>query len=229
MNKLQHNRLLMYQAVKSVITRYQSDWKSLKSFAAIVVLFQELNSKIIELIGKQEDNSKGVTIEKKVVEQKLIEQTLVLIKSITVYAVQQNQLQLKSKVSFTVSDLTRARNNDLLVISMTIHQEAMVIVDQLADYGISNDDLKGFEILINDFETMLSAPRDTISQGALATAQLKEVFKQTHDLLIHEMDPLMVHFKEKEFHKAYFNARNIVDYGKRKKKEVIETDNLLKD
>lgn len=219
----------MYQAVKSVITRYESDWKSLKSFAAIVVLFQELTGKIITLIGKQEDNSKGVTIEKQVVEENLIEQTLVLIKSITVYSVQQNQLQLKSKINFKVSDLNRARNNDLLVISMTIHQEALAIVDQLADYGISIDDLKAYELLINDFETMLSAPRDTISQGALATTQLKEVFKQTHDLLMIEMDPLMVHFKEKEFHQAYFNARNIVGYGKRKKKEEVGADNMLEE
>ncbi len=73
------------------------------------------------------------------------------------------------------------------------------------------DELKHY---INEYEAIVTAPRETTSDKSAATKKLAQLFNQLDSVLV-DMDGLMNQFEstEADFYNSYKTARKIVDLG----------------
>ena len=91
----------------------------------------------------------------------------------------------------------------------------------MSDYQVNNTIIDSLQFLLNQFDVLIQSPRQAIIVNSEATKRLKELFKHADKTLKHELDGLMLRYKESnpDFYDEYINARIIIDLGVKNKKK----------
>ena len=107
---------------------------------------------------------------------------------------------------------------------LNIHSLAVKHKDIFVDYGSAPEKVDELKKEIDDFITVISAPRSAIVTRSQATQRMKELFSEINQLLKNKTDKLMLLFEHShpEVYQNYKAARIIVDLHKGGKKEEVE-------
>ncbi|MBS3772385.1 MAG: hypothetical protein KGY69_19195 [Bacteroidales bacterium] len=221
MKNNQENKLSMYLGVQNKCNDNKDIWSNMPGFVDTFGRFENLVSKINKQQEIQKGKTTGVTKSKQREEDEMIQATVKTASAVHAFASIIGDDELMSKVNYSPSYLMRLRDTDLRAVCQTIHDAAQSVIDHLADYGKTPEDLDKLQQEIDDFSEMIAEPRSAIGTRATATRQLEELFSEADTLLRDQLDMLMVNYKSSHprFYNMYTSARMIVDMGKRSRSE----------
>ena len=217
----QENKLTMYLTVEKDCDANEDIWSNMPGFVDTFGRFKNLISEIKTQQEIQKGKTTGITKSKQREEDEMIQATILTASAVRAFASIIGDDKLMSKVNYSPTNLMRLRDTDLRAVCQTIHDAAKSFISQLADYGVTPEDLEKLQKEINDFSEMIAEPRSAIGTRATATTKLEELFKQADTLLRDQLDMLMVNYKSShpKFYNKYRSSRMIVDMGRRSKSE----------
>ncbi|MBK3519975.1 hypothetical protein JIV24_21730 [Carboxylicivirga sp. N1Y132] len=158
-------------------------------------------------------------------EAEMIQAIIQVAAAIYAYAHSNNMPDLVSKVSITPSYLRTLTDKELKTACMNIYELALTLVEELTDYGITNETLANAKSEIDEFSALIAAPRGEIVTRSQATAELRVLFAQADELLKNQLDKLMLmlEMSHPQVYKTYMAARIIIDLKASKAKQEEET------
>jgi len=211
----QSNQLDMYLVVNTFYTVNQA---TIDVVVALQAGFGNLNTNI-NLINKsaanQSTNPTGVTQNKTNLRTNLDTLTYAILQPATAWAIAANDPALEAEFKYAPSDIERIKDD---IICNFCQFRLNLISDNLAamaDFGITAPLLASWETAINDYNKVLSAPREAVIVRSSSTNTLKNLFTQTQALFRNTLDPLMVPFKtsDPDLYFEYQKARIVIDRG----------------
>ena len=213
----QENKLSMYFAVQGVCNENNTVWGGLPAYVSAFGDFEGVIQSIQGSRLVQEKDTKGVTQDKASAVEQVIEKALEVSTAVHAYATDTNNNELREKINYSPSDLKGARDTILIDKCQLIHDEANNVIGSLGDYGVLAADLTDLQSKIDAYEASVAKPREAITNRSTATTELENLLKEGDNILDNRLDKLMSNFKQSDpvFYSTYFNARLIVDLGRR--------------
>lgn len=157
----------------------------------------------------------GYTAAKAESRKKLETLTLKIVRATTSYATLSNNKILKEKVNYNKSDLERARDNELYTISTLIHDAALPVQAQLANFLVSASDINDLNTQRADFLSQLQVPKEKIGIRKTYTEQVKILMVEISSLVSEQLDIYMsnLEFDYALLYAQYKTARSIDQTG----------------
>jgi len=215
MNKRNENKNSMYLSVKKVLNDNSIIWAAIIGIASVVALFIALLGLIQATDNKGTKKTKGITTSKHNKKVELIDMLLAVTGAIQSFANDIGDADLFELVNFTESDFENMSDSILLNKAVMIIEVATLHAADIDPKGITAVKLVELQTVTTQYENLVPAPRNATSDKKSAKTFLKTLFKRVDDLLVHNLDKLMMQFKNShpEFFEAYFNNRKIIDLG----------------
>ena len=221
------NKMVMLKALLKLLKSNQSLWSDSPPLVNAVSQIENLVTAIEATRLITDQNYSGMVTKKTKLQNSLITRTFELTSMLFAMASSTKNDVLMEKVNFPVSELHRQRDGGLASTCRGIAILAHENMPELAGYPISETDLVSYEEQIELYETGLPNHRVSVSERKVANSKLKDLIKQTDDVLSNQVDRLMIRFAtlNPDFYAAYLNAHKVVDYGTRyEKPEEDDTD-----
>lgn len=222
MNKVQSNQMAMLLAVYHVFKNFNEIPESIPALSKFIAEFINRMNLIEIAHREQEGHSTANAAQKLKEENEMIDLTITLAAAIYVYAMDQGNLELAAKVDKPASYYGTLKQSSLIAFCRNVLDLAKGLVDQLADYGISQATVDAMEKEIAGFASVIVAPRQRIVSRSEATKRLDALLREQMNLLKHKLDKMMLMFRSSHpnFYQSYKNARIIVNIGTRHKTET---------
>ncbi|MEI6853791.1 MAG: hypothetical protein WCL06_13170 [Bacteroidota bacterium] len=203
---------------------YKTLWDTMSPFVKANAKIADSRVQIIQKCIEAGFKSKGVTTDKAIKMEDMIDGTLVIAASLYDFADDNNNNELMVNSHVTrwtlkdMSDLEKANACDAIVALANAN-----IADMGTDYIIKQLDIDNLAATVTAFRVHIPKPRQVISSGATARAEIRLLVKDAYKVL-KKLDKLMEHFKKSnfEFYHKWFRARNIILKGEHKKPETDE-------
>ena len=227
MIKRLENKMMMLKAVLKLLKSKRSLWKDTVPFVNAVNQLEALIAEIEATRMITDEDNTGLVAEKTALRNSLITKAFEIVSMLHAMASSTKNNILLGKVSFPISELQRQRDRELASTCKGIASIAREHLPSLDGYSITEPELVGFDEQISAYEGDLPNHRVSVSERKAANAKLKDLYKETDDVLVSQLDRLMFRFStaKPDFYAAYLNARKVVDYGVRHDKpEDDETD-----
>lgn len=204
----------MYYAVQKVLEKHNAVWSATPAFAATVT---ELGANIDALeaaVAKQVIDIRGYAISKAEAERQMVSLTIKVTGAAKAYAVVNQDQVLATQVNVTPSTFHRLRGAIVSQACQGLHDIVAPLTAELADYGITAEDLEALQTAIEAYTGLISSPRNAITARKGHTAEIGFLVRDTAKLLDKRMDALMGLFalEHVDFHREFFDARIIVDH-----------------
>lgn len=217
MNKQQESRTNMFNAVSRVLGDHATEIGTVPALTAAVSALDANLLAISACVEKQVVDLRGIARDKLAAEQAMAQAALVVAKGALAYATVTGNAVLAGKMSVTRRLLDRHADGVVARHCQVVLDEATAVGAPLADYGVDAARLTALEQAIRRYESTLAAPRLAIAARKGATSELALLMRDTQRLLANRIDALMERFATEDpaLHRAYWNARIIVDRGRR--------------
>jgi hypothetical protein len=219
MNDLQENKLSSYEAVDFVLNTdaHKAIWQTDTDFAALVTQLGTLITDIHNLHAVQVLDNTGTTLLKADIRRQLIDAMLIVIRAVDTHAIYTNDPQLQASVSYTLSDLFKARDNVLADTALAIYNIAYPIRADLAARQLTEADITRVSELNQQYTALIPETRITVTQSKSATKDLRDKIAQVDDLLTNKIDHTIMIYKRNHpaFIEQYFTDREIINLGHR--------------
>jgi len=172
------------------------------------------------------DNT-GLTQTKKVWRKGVIDYALKFSKGLMALATVQKDTDLLARCSYTKSDLARLSDPILFDVVTMLFNLAASRKEPMNRFFVSADDFTLMESTLNGFKASIPQRRLSTTVSKSSTKQLNAIFKETDRLLKDVIDVLVdpFQFQYPDFVSEYTNARIIVGYTGRGKKNKDNMDN----
>ena len=216
MTQSQENRMSMFYATDKFLDENSAVLGTVPALVAATLEFQA-NMKAIEgAVEKQVIDITGFAKDKAEAEDAMIGLTLAVAGGTRAYATVIGDSVLAEKMNVTTSALRKHRDAVVAQHSQGIHNEANAVVASLADYGVTPAVLTDLQNAIDRYVAAIAAPRVAITDRKGATAEIRELMKDTTKLLVKRIDSLVEQFRvtNPDLVRGYEDARIIVDLGK---------------
>ena len=212
----------MFETVPSYLDRNKTVWTGTKSFADAVGELNAGISAIDALVHRQGNPTTGVTTGKGNVRGQTEEKILEIADQLAALGAKTNDANLAAKVEVTPSSLAKLSDDALDDMGKRGADLVMSHKTALADYGVSDADVKALNALRASFTAVKNAPRTAIAGRAGATATLPDLIDAANTLLRDRVDKLVTKFRgsQPEFVAGYRSARVVVDRGTRSSPQV---------
>jgi phenylalanyl-tRNA synthetase alpha subunit len=203
----------MFDSVQAVLNNHEENWNIIPIMVKLKKQFDELIQQIEKLSEEANPGTSKITTGKKVLRKVLVIKATGLSGILQSFASMKKDAALLQRVTFTKSDLNRAKEKEVAAMVRPLLSVARQHLDKLSDYGISEEILTEVETSVNNFDEVIGAPREVKNRAFSKTAAIKDLFFQTNELLRNHFDKLMIRFKEiaPVFYDEYIRARTIVD------------------
>ena len=213
MNKIQNAKLDMYKAVISFCNQNQEVLASVPALQVSYNSFTDIVESITTVAHQKADVISGIREDKSQFRKSLVERVADVAAKVYAYAVSAANNELKEKVNFTTSDLLRLRDEELPGVCTNIVMAINSNLTLLAAYNVTVDTLKELNALLDQYTSMISRPRNAVSQRSAHVSTLKELFKSADAILKGQMDKTIKEFRlvNPVFYKPYKNNRIIID------------------
>lgn len=209
MNNTQEEKLSMYLAVQQYLNSDPTAWNGLP---IAVNLVGELNALItnIQNTARQKQTIHYNTGKIKKEKAKIMaERGIAVAKIIQAYASVNEDRQLANDIYYTLTDITKARDNDAKVFVEVIFNKGQEMANDLADYGLTPAMLTNLDTAITEFGAIMSMPIANRDSRKQVNSQLKDLIAAADDLLKNKLDRLFVQYKGSPFHQMYQDARKM--------------------
>ena len=218
----QENKLTMYRVLVAYLWKHIEIWQILPAFSEIA---NKIKSNIVE-IGNlnqiQSQNNSGIVIHKRNIETNLIDAVLKVAKALIAYATINKNSELLAQVKVTKTTFERLRDELIASKALDIHSIAVTLTEELSSLLINPDDIAAIPTLATSYNEILPTHRDAEILRKNATADMKAKFKE-QDAHIADLDAIVPIFEtdHRSFVQGYWNARIIIDLGRRKSDKTI--------
>lgn len=211
------NKLMMYNAVLSLLKQNAVIWEPVPAMVTTINDFESLLAEIDTCQQITQGTKKGITRQKAAQQALVISHTYELLSVLYAMATATNNPVLLSKVSFTESDLLKTRDTQLVSICLRSAEIATEYLADLTAYGVTESELNLLKEEIGLFADNLPTLRVSVSERKAANVKLKNLFIEVDALLKKQLDRLMVRYRKSQpdFNSLYHNTRRIVHYGTR--------------
>lgn len=217
MNKKQESSLNMYQTVHELLVRSSASYAD---HPALITAVDHLGVKLPEIrreVERQLVGTVGYAQAKAAHNGRMRDLTMAVSLGMLAYATEQDDLALSGRIN--LSRTAQARQPDAVLgrQSTVVLDQAVALGAELVPYGIDAALLEELRAAIRVNEELLNAPRHAIATRKSATAALAQRMQETRQLVTLRIDALMERYRLQDpaFHRAYLNARIIVDRGSR--------------
>jgi hypothetical protein len=125
---------------------------------------------------------------------------------------------LKASCRIALSDLTHAKDNDLVGICQNVYDAVNPYVANMAAYGATTGSLAALQTAISSFAGLIGTPRSLRTVSIDATIDIDQHLKAAKAVLTDQLDALLVQYQtsNSHFHNQYTAARVILNIGRRK-------------
>lgn len=191
-------------------------------FGSIVNRLDEICNQIEPHRIEQEKNLTGITTEKDVIFENLTDFTIEISGAVYSFAHEMNDNVLMAKVNYKPTRIESMSQAKLAAFAgITLDEALKIPSDELANQGISAEDLVTGQELLARFNAVKSSKQVAVIDRSGTTEKLNILFKEATGLVKDKLDRLAVQFKRKdpEFYLKYKAAR-VVHYRSAAKKET---------
>ena len=207
----------MYKAVRSIIETNQVNWSELPAFASAVQTFGERLNALEQAAYHQNLALVGVSAVKNAKRAIVAEKAYAMSSSMVAFAVVTNDVELINQMKIAKHELDNCSKDKMLILVDRILTRANDLVNLLGDYGIDQTTVDELQLLRDELDTQMSAPRNAIIDRKGQTGRIKSLVRELNAIIKFQLDKLMVILKEDhpQFFIDYTNARMIVDHRNR--------------
>ena len=215
MNTNQEDKFSMYYVVKNTCEKYQTTWTTNAVFAATYNLWVAKIPLIETNRDAQTLETTGITTDKTAKRAAMTDKTLFMENRLQSYANVVNNPELLESIKYSVSDLKKARDTDVIGICNTVLAKATANAAAIVTYGVTAVMITELQAAITAYSATLAKPMAAKSQTKTATENLAKLFKEADDLLTKRLDLDIELFKtsKPEFYSQYKTSRIIISTG----------------
>jgi Carboxypeptidase regulatory-like domain len=216
MNANQESKLNMYRTVQDICNLNIAIITGIPALQSVFNALVEFIENIISAATNESLVISGIAIDKTVAKKNLCQSATNMAGLIFAYASSIKNNTLKQEVNFAYTDLFRLRDEELVPAVQNIVTAANTNLADLADYGVTAATISSLQAIIAEYSTAVPQPRSAKSIKEMYGKNLKQLFKDTDDLLKTQMDKLVANLKttEPNFVSTYKSARVIIDPNK---------------
>lgn len=210
MNDRQTQSLNGYRGLKGVFDNYATEIAGYNKVQEKVTAFINNMTQIEEVAKDTETNTTGVTKGKGEVKNELAVVAAELAAGVLAYAGDMGDTALQGTFDITYSDLRYAKDEDALNIAkMLLTELGALDAAKLSEYLIEAEDITELDELATRFEELSETKGSVKASSQTAHKKLNQLFKETQDLLVNQLDNLMIRLQRREpdLTEDYFNAR----------------------
>ncbi len=213
MIKRNFNFLRMVKRTIDYLNENNIYWQDNIALVAIIKLIIQFYDKIDRYQEEQQLNITGYAQKKNDQKQKVILNTFAIIGSIRAYASTNNDKVLLGKVKYSRSDLWRLRDMELNNLYNTLVKICTSILDNLAEYNITQEVIDNYTSEINNYNEIIREPIKAIKRRKTATASIKIDMPEFRKIISERLDGIMeqYHLTHPYFYLGYTKHREIVD------------------
>ncbi|MBI4930400.1 MAG: carboxypeptidase regulatory-like domain-containing protein [Bacteroidetes bacterium] len=208
------DKLNMGLTTQQVMNDNSSLWGGI---AAMVIAVSRLGTNIaaiqsVRLI--QEQDLRGVRIDKKEKKEDAIDAGLIVIGGLKAFARANNDNTLLKRIDYTRHELEKARDTVVADRLKIVRDEATAIIGSLGDYNVTGTEVNALSAAIAAYALMIPKPRVALNIRKNATEAITRLFREMDEPL-KIIDGIMETLKKSqpEFFETHKNARIIVDSG----------------
>jgi len=222
MNAKQINKSRMFGATILVLDNNLALFEAMPELASAHQQLKEKMTMIDHLRQIQEVDNTGLTKNKTLLREELTTLLLRFSAALAAMAAAKNDLVLRTKVDYTLSDLKKSSDRILCDIAVMINGLATPAAVDLQKYFVGPDELTKFDRLTNDFKSSIPLKRVASNVSKVSTGNITDVYHEIDSLLKNKVDLLLkpFQFTQPDFFNAYKNGRTIVNYSGRGKAAV---------
>ncbi len=217
MNMIQINKSRMYRATNLILTNHSDLFAQLGDLVLAHQRLQEGLDLIDQNRQVQEADTSGLTKSKTEKRNELIRRISQFSAALMAHATSTKMVELKTKATYTVSDLKTSPDPVLYDIGILLLTLAIKYKAELAKYFVGDAEFTGLENMLADFKLAIPQRRVATSISKVSTGNIGETFNEIDKLLKDEIDILIAPFQfiHADFYKEYKSARKIVNYSGR--------------
>ena len=222
MNKYQTAKIDSLKLIVKESGNNPESMAKVPKFGIIVNRIDEICNEIEPHRIEQEKNLTGITVEKDVIFENLTDFTIEISGAIYSFAHDRNDNALMARVNYKPTQIEKMSQSKLAAVAGIIIIEALKIDPaDLANEGISAEELAAYQEIIARFSVVKSSKQEAVIDRSGTTEKLNILFKEATSLVKDKLDRLAVQFKRKdpEFYLKYKAAR-AVHYRSAAKKET---------
>ena len=221
MEKKIENKLIMLKATLMLMEQNQAVWQETTPLVNAISQTNGLLGQIEAIKQVVGQNNSGLVDVKENLKEELIAMAFEFSSILAAYAAQTNDAFLKKKVNFPISHFQNMRDGELATACRTLLTLLSENLSGIESYGLAAQQVEALGEMTEQYETNLPSVRVNVSARKVANEKIKELVKEAMKLTEEQTDRLIVKFKKTnaDFYNGYLNARKIVDYGTRYKKE----------
>jgi hypothetical protein len=208
MNSRNENKLSMAKAVLEALNTNNPIVATIPAFGSAKT---ELTTVINQIDSLVQTQTRKVTAgDKTIAMNKAVDAAAAIIGVAKAYAMDQNKPSLIASFSYTRTELVKMRDTVLSNTLTLIHDNALAIVTQLADYGITATQLSELKTLADDYAALLSTPRANITAKSTATKALVPAFENM-EIILAKLDGFAEGKRNshKDFYNVYQSSRKL--------------------
>jgi hypothetical protein len=194
-------------------------------FGVVISLIETICAEIEKRQIEQGKVLTGITTDKELTFENLTDSTAEIAGASFSWAHDRNDNALMAKVNYKATAIDKMTQSEVVGVAGIVLEEALKIpADELANEGISPDEMNAFQQLIDHFKEVKSAKHEAVIDRVSTTENMSGLFKEASSLLKNKLNRLAVQFKRKdpEFYLKYKAARSVQTRAAQKK--VVEKE-----
>ena len=209
----QNAKLNMAQRVLDTLNRYQAVYSSLPPVEDAV---KALEKDITNIRDVQTNrillNLPASTLKKREAEANMIETAVRVANILYIIGFKTNNKDLIKMYGLSEHTFYHLSGNKALALARQVLELANKSKTELASYGIDAAAMTLFEKAIENYNTLIAKPMDTITEKKQMTTNLAQLFAGLDSTLYDNLDKAMILFKKShpEFYGEYRTSRNII-------------------
>ncbi len=213
-NKME-SKYLMVLAIISYLEKNATITNTLPNYSP---LYTKMKANILQveiLRGMKETVTSGIPISKEQLKSDLIAMALDYSRKTEAYASINNNIILSKEVHYSKTDLKKSGNAKLKDRALIIYDRALANLPAMISYGVNEEGLAAYKLLIDQFTEELPNVRLGKSGQKQTSDQLIQLFKE-NDEILSKIDLLVeiVHTSQPVFYKGYKDLRKVIETGR---------------
>ncbi len=211
MSKKLNSIYAMQRRVYHFFTKNKAFLMTLPLFETLYNSFESGLNQIAVLNEEYEKDISGITRNKENIKKQAFKMAMELQRRLIAFAKLNNNEVLIKEVSYTESDLSRCSDSTFLSSCQVIYKAGANNESSASGYGINPDLLTHVKIAIDDFSTVIDAPREG-QIGKTQIYDLRESLLRENQNILSKTDLLIDTVKNThpQIYKEYYDTRKVI-------------------
>jgi len=214
MKTTQENFMRMARSVAEKLHKHEAVWSTLPRFVVHANALFDVINQVNAVQVNSNVLSTGARIDKAEAAEAAIHLGVQLSRRAIVYAEDHHLNELRNQLKINKYALMEGHDAELLHKLRDVQKQLEANLLQLPDYGVTPEKLSGFIQATDQYEQLLTRPRDIIIDRKSYNETVAEYVKVVRRLLL-KLDNMVNNFEGTDFEHEYHNARIVIGLGSR--------------